>query len=44
MKIKKSEVSFKSDVALVIEGQDTNSPSNAAPRDFQGGVQLFQVV
>lgn len=44
MKIMKSEVSFKSDVALVVVGQDTNSPSKAAPRDLQGGVQLFQVV
>lgn len=44
MKIIKSEVSFKSDVALVVVGQDTNSPSNAAPRDLQGEVQLFQVV
>lgn len=44
MKIIKSEVSFKSDVALVVVGQDTNSPSNATPRDLQGEVELFQVV
>lgn len=29
MKIIKSEVSFKSDVAVVVMGQDTNSSSNA---------------
>lgn len=44
MKFMKSEVSFKSDVALVVVGQDANSPSNAAPRDLQGDLQLFQVV
>lgn len=44
MKIMKSEVSFKSDVALVVVGQDANAPSNAAPRDLQGDLQLFQVV
>lgn len=44
MKIMKSEVSFKSDLALVVVGQDANSSSNATPRDLQGEVQLFQVV
>lgn len=36
MKIVKSEVSFKSDVALLVVGQDANSSSNATPRDLQG--------
>lgn len=44
MKIVKSEVSFKSDVALLVVGQDANSPSSATPKDLQGDMQLFQVV